>query len=172
MWRGIAVGAVAGLTGTIAMTQFQNLYNALSDGQTQKKNKKKEPATVKVAQKISELVTGERIDKSKKSMAGQIVHYGFGTVTGAVYGAIAERQPRVGIARGLGFGTAVWLGADEITVPALGFSEPPTKAPLSSHLYGLIAHLVYGLSTEAARAGVFSLVARRRQLYQGARRAA
>jgi putative membrane protein len=45
----------------------------------------------------------------------------------------------------------VWLGADEIGVPALGLSGPPTQYPLSVHLYALASHLVYGFTTELVR---------------------
>src|ERR1700678_440275 len=42
---------------------------------------------------------------------------------------------------------AVWAIADEIAVPALKLSKPPTDYPVSTHASALAAHLVYGIST-------------------------
>jgi hypothetical protein len=33
----------------------------------------------------------------------------------------------------------------------LAFGKPPTKIPLSTHLYALASHFVYGAVTEAVR---------------------
>jgi putative membrane protein len=45
----------------------------------------------------------------------------------------------------------VWLGADEIGVPAAGLSGPPTQYPLSVHLNALAGHIAYGMTTELVR---------------------
>ena len=79
------------------------------------------------------------------------MHYAFGTVVGGVYGVVAEFAPVVTTGAGVPFGTAVWLGADEIAVPALGLSKPPTQYPLSKHLYAIASHFVYGLTTDVVR---------------------
>jgi hypothetical protein len=50
------------------------------------------------------------------------------------------------------FGVALYVLADEITVPALLLSGRPTESPLLS--LGLAAHLVYGATTEVARCGL------------------
>jgi uncharacterized membrane protein YagU involved in acid resistance len=55
---------------------------------------------------------------------------------------------------GLVFGAALFVLADEVAVPAFGLSGKPTEVPVSSHLYGLGAHLVYGISAEIARRGM------------------
>ena len=49
------------------------------------------------------------------------------------------------------FGTAVWLGADEVAVPAFGLAGPPWEHPASVHARALTAHLVYGVATEGVR---------------------
>jgi putative membrane protein len=93
-----------------------------------------------------ELAEGE-----KKEIAGAVVHYAFGVATGGLYGAIAELKPATTTGAGLPFGAAVWLITDEIIVPALGLSKPPTKYALSTHAYSIASHLVYGLTTEIVR---------------------
>jgi uncharacterized membrane protein YagU involved in acid resistance len=82
---------------------------------------------------------------------GQILHYTFGTTTGALYGALADAIPALTTAGGVPFGLAVWLLADELAVPALGLSQPPTRQDLTTHTYALVAHGVYGLTAEYTR---------------------
>ena len=52
------------------------------------------------------------------------------------------------------FGTAVWLGADEVAVPAFRLSKPPTEYPVSVHAYAFMSHLVYGVTTDLVRRAV------------------
>lgn len=59
-----------------------------------------------------------------------------------------------GLIAGLVLGAALFALADEYAVPALGLSGKPSEFPLPTHLYSLLAHLVYGLSAEAMRRGV------------------
>ena len=48
-----------------------------------------------------------------------------------------------------------WLVVDEGAVPILGLSKGPTQYPLSTHVYALASHFVYGLTTELVRRVVF-----------------
>jgi uncharacterized membrane protein YagU involved in acid resistance len=56
------------------------------------------------------------------------------------------------------FGTGLFVAADEVAVPALGLSKSPREYPLSTHLYGLASHLVYGFTAEYVRRGVRRLL--------------
>lgn len=133
-------GLFAGLAASWVMTKFQS---ALSSRQTQQQD---DPANVKAAEKIAES-TGRGLTKSEKQVGGEIMHYAVGGLSGAVYGALAPLVPLPHLATGAIFGTAVWAIADEIAVPALGLSMPPTEYPVSTHARALAAHLVYGIST-------------------------
>jgi putative membrane protein len=68
-----------------------------------------------------------------------------------MYGALAELSPQVTTAAGLPFGAAFWLIADEVTVPLLGLSKGATEYPVSTHVYSLASHLVYGMTAEISR---------------------
>jgi uncharacterized membrane protein YagU involved in acid resistance len=48
----------------------------------------------------------------------------------------------------------VWLLADELAVPAAGLSKSPKEFPLTTHIYALASHLVYGWITETVRRAV------------------
>ncbi|MCU1299472.1 MAG: hypothetical protein JWO91_3750, partial [Acidobacteriaceae bacterium] len=89
--------------------------------------------------------------QEQKKKAGPAVHYLFGAMMGGLYGAGAEHIPSITLGEGVPFGTVVFLGADEIAVPALGLSGPPQDYPLSTHAYAWASHIVYGVSTEVVR---------------------
>jgi uncharacterized membrane protein YagU involved in acid resistance len=74
-----------------------------------------------------------------------------GATSGAIYGVAAELAPEVTVGAGIPFGTAVWLAVDEGVVPLLGLSKAPTEYPLSTHIYALASHFVYGFTTEVVR---------------------
>lgn len=112
------------------------------------------PANVKAAEAISENVFGHELEKGEKKAAGEAVHYMMGATSGAIYGVVSEFVPFVTIGAGLPFGAAVWLTADDVAVPALGLSKPPSAYPLSTHAYALASHFVYGLTTEMVRSAV------------------
>ena len=158
--KGIVAGVAGGLLASLVMEQFQFVWNKASEAiqsaseEEKPKGHKAEPATVKAAQSISKNVFGKRLPKSRKKLAGEAVHYAMGTASAAIYGALAEASPITTIGDGLVFGTAVWLLADEVSVPALGLSKGPTKIPLSTHFYAFVSHLVYGWTTEMVRRAV------------------
>jgi putative membrane protein len=163
--KGLVAGIAGGVLASLVMEQFQALWNKTSEAiqrsreehasdRRSKKSRKRYPATVKVAESISQNVFGQKLPRSKKKLAGEAVHYVMGTTSGAIYGALAETLPVTTVGDGLAFGTAVWLLADEVSVPALGLSKPPTKIALATHVYALASHLVYGWTTEMVRRAV------------------
>lgn len=161
--KGLAAGLIGGLIGTIVMTQYQSVVTQIgkaASGNNKKEEKKEEGdnATVKTAKAISENVLDHKLQKSEKEQAGNAVHYVFGTTVGALYGAATELIPASATGYGLPFGTALFIGADEVAVPALGLSEPPTEIPMSTHAYGLSSHLIYGLTAEFVRRAVRKLL--------------
>jgi putative membrane protein len=166
VWKGAAVGLAAGLAATWVMTQFQALSGKLSethkeeDPQHSAKRGKKESAkqktrgddaTVRAAGKLSRGLFHHELSQEEKKMAGPAMHYGFGALTGVAYGVLAELAPAVTRGAGAPFGTAVWLGADEVAVPAFRLAGPPWEHPASVHARALAAHLVYGVTTEGVR---------------------
>jgi len=109
------------------------------------------PATVRTADAAAVATVGRPLDRSEEDVAGPLMHYGFGTAVGAVYGALAETRPELTRLAGVPFGLGVWASADEIGVPAAGLSRPPWERPLRAHTYTMLSHAVYGFTTEAVR---------------------
>ncbi len=148
-------GLVAGMAGTFTMTQFQNGWTKASrmlpenrQSENQESEQGSENATMKVADKIAKLA-GRQLTAVEKKKAGQFVHYAFGTTMGAFYGVAEELLPkpvrRHAVVSGMAFGATLFAIADETAVPKLGLSSG--SAPLSSHVYALASHLVYGVAT-------------------------
>jgi putative membrane protein len=158
LMKGLLAGVAGGLLASFLMEQFQSAWNAASDAMRSSNNKrsgrKPDPATVRAANVISERITGRKLPRDYKSVAGEAMHYGMGASSAAVYGALAEVAPIVTIGNGVGFGTSVWLLADEMAVPAAGLSKPAKEIPLATHLYALASHLIYGSITETVRRAV------------------
>jgi uncharacterized membrane protein YagU involved in acid resistance len=69
-------------------------------------------------------------------------------MSGAFYGVLAELSPAARLGAGLVFGSGLFLTADEVLVPLLGWSGAPREYPVSSHLYGFASHLVYGATAD------------------------
>jgi putative membrane protein len=114
-----------------------------------------EDATMKAAGKVASLA-GYHLSFEEKKKVSPVVHYGFGASMGALYGVLHEVAPKSfrslnPLLAGVGYGSALFVGADEIAVPTLGLSESPKKTPVSAHVYGLASHAVYGLTGEMVR---------------------
>jgi putative membrane protein len=152
---GTLAGALGGLVASYAMNQFQKVWAAaekkISGEKQQQGSGDAEDATMKTADRISSTFTGHHLTKAEKKKAGPLVHYAFGTFMGAVYGAAVEVNPSSHALGGMPFGAILFAGADELALPLLGLSDKPTKYPLSTHVYGLASHAVYGVTTEAVR---------------------
>ena len=167
--KGVLAGLAAGFVASWTMNQFQAAWTRIAEG-TEKPHgaqamqpaqgstgdqhedmKEQDDATVETAKVISRTVFDHELQESEKRSAGAAVHYAFGTATGGLYGALAEVSPQVTTAAGLPFGAAFWLIADEISVPMLGLSKGPAEYPVSTHVYALASHLVYGMTAEFSR---------------------
>jgi putative membrane protein len=158
--KGALAGAVGGLVASWTMNQFQKVWSAAEkeitggkQGQngSQKSNQNAEDATMKTADRISQALQGRHLTKDEKKKAGPVLHYTFGAIMGAVYGASVEVNRAANALAGIPFGAILFAGADEVALPALGLSDKPAAYPLSQHLYGLVSHAVYGVTTETVR---------------------
>ena len=153
MDRDLARGALLGLLGGLCAAGAMSLAHRIVRDSTLKPEAaepRTDDATVKVASPIMRLA-GVHLTEENKALAGNVVHYAFGALVGAVYGAVAEIVPRATAAAGLPFGVAVWLGAHVIAVPALDLAEPPTRRPVDKEAEEFGLHLIYGMTTELVR---------------------
>lgn len=155
-----ARGLVAGLTGTAVMTAWQELSAKLqssgSDAGTGAPETPSDPweqasAPAKVGRMLLGAL-GYDVPPAKINLLTNVMHWGYGTSWGAIYGVVmghtAHDRP---LARGLAFGTWVWVMSYVQMVP-LGLYEPPWKYSPRELAMDLSYHLAYGAGVGTAGA--------------------
>lgn len=147
-------GAIAGAVGVWAMDRVDwYLYErGLDTAETRWQTEAARPGGMDPAHVIAKEAAnaaGVELSSPKENPAGLAVHYSLGIMPGMVYGAMRDRVEYVGAGRGLGFGAALFVLEDEIANPLLGTAAPPGRYPWTAHARGLVAHLVYGVVTDA-----------------------
>jgi putative membrane protein len=170
--HGALAGALAGVAGALALNLFQRLAAQTGQGReagdatiglprtgrgpqpAQAIGNASDDATARVANAALSVIGYQLTDPRAKQMAGEFVHLAFGAINGAAYGLAAELDPRVTAGAGIPFGASVWAVADEGIVPALGLSRGPREASAGLLAYGLLSHVVYGMTTEAVRSAL------------------
>lgn len=154
--RGALAGAIGGLAGSGVMKMGEMVLSHVrqngggSPQQVREQSIEQDPA-VKVAAAATQKMTHREPGEKSRKLGGALVHYGFGTGVGALYGAVSELAPASGYAAGAPFGAAVWAAADLAAVPVFGLSQPPNRIPLKQHAQMLGMHVAYGLTTETVR---------------------
>lgn len=154
-------GAVAGTLATLALSATSNALYAreakLAKAREEWARGGKTANRVAVARLAR--AAGADLSRAQAEAAEGAIHFGIGAGSGAVYGAVRSRVPGPAVAKGLGFGAALWLVADEGLNPALGLTPGPAAFPWQAHARGLASHLAFGLVTE----GLLSLADRLRR---------
>jgi putative membrane protein len=170
LWKGLVAGAVGGFVASWAMEQFQQRFSRATgdradaaqhatrrpeawDARTQDQlSGQNQSATEHAAEGAVDIVAGGgSLHPQTRASAAQALHYAFGIGVGAVYGALAESNPRVTQFGGVVFGLGVWAAADEISMSLFGLAPPPDERPPLAHTYSVLSHVVYGLTTESVR---------------------
>ena len=150
-------GLLAGAVGTATMTAWQSLSAKLqnSDGDQDSQAASDPWANAPAPAKVGRLMlraVGYEVPADRVGLLTNVMHWGYGTAWGAVYGALmgkaAHARP---VARGLGFGAGVWVMSYVQLVP-LGIYEPPWKYSPPELALDLSYHLAYGAGVGAAGA--------------------
>ena len=92
-----------------------------------------------------------RQETQKKKAVEEGVHWGFGALAGAAYGAIAEVYPQVTAKQGVTFGLALMTVTHEGALPALGLAAFPTQQHGRERRSEMVTHVVYGIVCETVR---------------------
>ncbi|MCJ8518281.1 hypothetical protein ABID21_001413 [Pseudorhizobium tarimense] len=93
---------------------------------------------------------GQELKPREENTVGKTVHYGLGTISGALYGTLRHRVPALTTGAGTLFGLGMFFLQDEGLNAMLGLSEKPRRYPWQAHARGFVAHAVYGLVLDAA----------------------
>lgn len=146
----LALAPVAGYAGTKIMEPVSSkLYELESQADREREDAVRPGMPYAIAaRKATDLLGVDLSDKNMERLS-LLFHYGLAIQWAPLY-ALLRRRTALGPApAGLVTGAAMSLIADELMTPALGFSAPNRAYPLSTHLRGFAAHLVFGLGVAA-----------------------
>jgi len=139
LWKGALAGFIGGLAGSAAKLLAEKIYPPRTRGQ-------KAPPVV-----VAEKVAGHRLNSTEKTAATQGMHWSFGPIVGAVYGAVVEYEPEVAARHGVAFGLGLNALTHEGALPLLGLTEKVQDQPRQEKWSEVASHAVYGFVTESVR---------------------
>jgi uncharacterized membrane protein YagU involved in acid resistance len=146
------LGAVAGTVGVWALDRVDWFMFRHEDPAARRQTQAVRPYHAAPAQVIADKAAdamGKELSDPEKNLPGTLIHYNLGIMPGAMYGAMRDRAPVIGTGRGALFGLTLFLAQDEVLNAVSGISARPSEYPWQAHARGLIAHLVYGMTTNA-----------------------
>ncbi|MGE3473999.1 MAG: DUF1440 domain-containing protein, partial [Vicinamibacterales bacterium] len=167
--KGAVAGLVGGLVGTWFMSEFQALWSRYVDGYEPRspggrhdardwqEKSEGDNANEHAAQAMAHQTLGRSLSDRELGIGAPVMHYAFGAGVSAAYGVVAEQASWATRGSGAGFGTLVWVAADEIAMPVIGWARPQ-RYPISAHLQSFTSHLVFGVTTEVTRRAVRRLL--------------
>ena len=137
--KGLLAGLIGGLIATAAKTLAEKYYPPRTHGEP-------EPPGV-----LAEKLAGHPLDDTEKEIASEAIHWGFGALTGAAYGVLAEFYPAATAKEGATFGLALMTLTHEKALPAMGLAAEPGDQTLREKTSEASTHVLYGVVTERVR---------------------
>jgi putative membrane protein len=137
--KGLIAGLIGGLVATAVKTVAEKIYPPRTHGEP-------EPPAV-----LAEKLAGHELTAREETVAVETIHWGFGALTGAAYGALAEFYPAATAKDGAGFGMALASLTHEGALPAMGLSAPPEEQTTRERTSEMASHAVFGVVTETVR---------------------
>ncbi len=144
--KGLLAGLIGGLAATAAKTFAEKIYPPRTHGEP-------EPPAV-----LADKLAGHPLTGAQQQAAVETIHWGFGALTGAAYGALAEYYPAATAKDGAGFGMALASLTHETALPAMGLSADPNDQTTRERTSEMATHVVYGMVTETVRRVVRKLL--------------
>jgi hypothetical protein len=150
-------GVIAGAVGTVAL-DAANYAQYRAGGGTEEPLQwefaegldswEAAPAPAQVGRRLYEGLFQKELPPSSVRLVTNVMHWGYGTMWGAVYGVVAAstRSRRL---RGPLFGTSVWLSG-YVVLPMAGLYEPIWKYDGKTLAKDWSGHLAYGTAAAAA----------------------
>ena len=146
IFKGALAGLIGGLAGAGAKAVAEKLFPPRVEGQT--------PPPVVLAEKVA----GHELPQGEQQLAMQGVHWAFGALAGAAYGALIEFKPSVGAWQGAAFGLGVKRMTHDSTLPQMGLEQPKEEQPPQERISEWVTHAIYGVTTEIVRRQVRKLL--------------
>ena len=137
--KGLVAGLIGGLIATAAKSVAEKIYPPRTDG---------EPGPSAM---LAEKVAGHDLTETQETVAAEAINWGFGALTGAAYGALAEFYPTATAKDGAGFGLTLASLTQESALPEMGLSAPPEEQTTRERTSEMSSYVVYGIVTETVR---------------------
>jgi putative membrane protein len=137
--KGLLAGLIGGLVATAAKTWVEKIYPPRTHGE-------QEPPEL-----LAERVAGHELVGPQREVAVEAIHWGFGALTGAAYGALVEYYPAATAKDGATFGMALSSLTHGTVLPAMGLAAKPEEQTTRERTSEMATHVVYGVVTEAVR---------------------
>jgi hypothetical protein len=146
----LALAPLAGYVGTKVMEPVSSkLYELESEQDRRREDEARPGAPYAIAARRAADLLGLTLTDKQHERLALAFHYGLAVQWAPLYPLLRRRTSLGPVAAGLATGAAMSLVADEMMTPALGFSAPNRAYPLSTHVRGFVAHLVFGLGVAA-----------------------
>jgi putative membrane protein len=139
MLKGALAGLIGGLAGAGAKVVAEQIYPPRVQGQTP-------PPVV-----LAEQVAGHPLPSTERKAAMHGIHWAFGALAGAIYGAMVEYEPSFGAWKGAAFGITLNKMTHESLLPKMGLATPTEQQPSRERISQWVSHAVYGVVTESVR---------------------
>ncbi len=143
--RDLASGALAGFIATVPMTVAMVLMHR----QLPWRQRYSLPPRRIIDNLAAKTGIRKHRDEQEKRGLTLGAHFGYGTATGVVFGAIADQVPLPRVVSGVAYGLGVWGVSYLGLLPGLGILRPATKAPAERDALMIAAHVVWGASLGA-----------------------
>jgi uncharacterized membrane protein YagU involved in acid resistance len=146
MMNRLLAGAAAGTIAAIPMTAFWEALHPRLEGEPPRPLP---PREVAEGLAVKAGVNRELSEAQIQNLA-LLLHFGYGAVTGAVFGLVAPRQRGAAMGAGALFGLGVWTVSYLGWLPALGVRHSPRWDPPARTKLMIASHLVWGVAAGAA----------------------
>lgn len=144
--KGLLAGAIAGVAATAVKTVAERIYPPRTHG---------EPEPTEVA---ANKLAGHELAETPRAVASESIHWAFGTIVGAAYGALTEFYPAAAARQGATFGMTLMALTHEGALPAMGLAAEPADQTTREKSSEMATHVIFGLVAETVRRSVRKLL--------------
>lgn len=137
--KGMLAGLIGGIVATAAKTLAEKVYPPRVHGEP-------EPP-----EELVDKLSGREMKEPGRTAATEAIHWGFGALTGAAYGGLAEFYPAATSKEGASFGVTLMALTHQGALPVMGLSADSEHQTTREHSSEMVTHVIYGVVTEVVR---------------------
>jgi hypothetical protein len=157
IWMTALMGAAAGAIGVWALDRLDWFLWRRMPEEDRERTRAARPDGAPPAENLvtgASRAAGKELTGDAHHRASMATHYAIGIGPAIGYALLRDKLPGAGLARGAGYGAALWALQDEGLNTVAGLGGKPGDYPWQDHARGLAAHMLYGVATEAALNGL------------------